>query len=51
MQFCGAFRAFTEGEADEIDTRTIKLVSQYDATGAAEAKFLVQNALNVNSEF
>lgn len=51
VQWGGPFRSFEYDNDGGVRTVKIRSVSEYDATGAAEAKFLVQNALNSVTEF
>lgn len=51
VQWGGPFRAFSMGEDGGVNTAVVRSVSEYDATGSAEAKFLAQVALDDNTMF
>lgn len=52
VQWCGPFRQFGKAEEEGgVVTVPLQSTSQYDATGTAEAKFLVQAAAGANAMF
>lgn len=52
LQWSGPFRMYDYGDDDSgIKMLNLRSVSQYDSTGTAEAKALVQNTLNSVTEF
>lgn len=52
LQWSGPFRMYDYGDVDSgVKMLKVRSVSQYDITGTAEAKALVQNALNSVTEF
>lgn len=51
VQWGGPFRSFKKGYDGGVRTVNLQSHSEYDVTGSAEAKFLVQNAVNAITEF